>query len=220
MPENLPSDETGLLAEARNFNKEAETNPTGIGLTTTQVSALAAQINQADAAKTAVGDARTALSAAVADKNFKFKALETEFRRQRQIAQAHPATTDVDRARLHLATGEGTGAGRVGMDEAPNLRVETTGVHAHRIRFYMAGEATDSTKKPPAALGCQIYLKIDGAATTDLKDYRMITLDTKSPYEYTHEAADAGKTAHYVAVWVDRDDARSPQSEVFSIVVT
>jgi hypothetical protein len=45
-------------------------------------------------------------------------------------------------------------------------------------------------------------------------------MDTKSPYDYTHNAANAGKTAHYIAVWTTKDEEDSPQSEVFSLVIT
>jgi hypothetical protein len=129
---------------------------------------------------------------------------------------------DADRAALHLATGEGgdDDSAADALEFAPLLLCELVGVHVHRVRFFMQGEASDSTKKPPGVLGAKIYLKIDGAPSTDLKEYQLITMDTKSPYDYTHSAANAGKTAHYVAVWTTKDDDDSPQPEAFSLVVT
>jgi hypothetical protein len=84
----------------------------------------------------------------------------------------------------------------------------------------MEGKASGSTKKPAWAQGCKLFLKIDGAASTDLKEYQLIAMDTKSPYDYAHSAANAGKTAHYIAVWTTKDEEDSPQSEAFSLVIT
>ena len=106
------------------------------------------------------------------------------------------------------------------LEFAPLLLVEPSGVHIHRIRFFMPEESSNSTRKPRGVLGAKLYLKIDGAAGTDLKEYQLIAMDTKSPYEYAHSAANAGKTAHYIAIWTTKDEEDSPQSEVFSLVIT
>lgn len=48
----------------------------------------------------------------------------------------------------------------------------------------------------------------------------MIALDTRSPYDYAHNAANAGKQAHYIGAWANADDSQGSQSEVFSIMIT
>lgn len=48
----------------------------------------------------------------------------------------------------------------------------------------------------------------------------MIAFDRKSPYNYQHEATDAGKNAHYICLWADSEDNLSPKSEAFSLVIT
>ena len=210
-----------MIAEAENFIGVTTANPAHFGLTAAQITSLTNLTGTADNALTDRNSAENAFRAAVATLKETLRELEKILRQLRQIVQANPATTDADRAALHLATGEGDGGnGGNALEFAPLLLCEPSGVHVHRVRFFMQGEASNSTRKPPGALGAKIYLKLDGAASTDLKEYRMIALDTKSPYEYPHDAPNAGKTAHFVAVWTTKDEEDSPQSEVFSLVIT
>jgi hypothetical protein len=217
---NLPNDAAGLIAEAENFISVTTANPAHYGLTAAQITNLTNQTGTADNALADRNSAENAFRVAVATFKEKLRELEKLLRQLRQIVQANPATTDADRAALHLATGEGGGNIGDALEFAPLLLVEPSGIHLHRARFFMQGEASNSTKKPPGVLGAKIYLKTDGAASTDLKEYQLIAMDTKSPYEYTHSAANAGKTAHYIAVWTTKDEEDSPQSEVFSLVIT
>jgi hypothetical protein len=221
MADGLPQDAAGIIAEAENFINVTTANPAHYGLTAAQITDLTNKTGAASDAFSDRNNSENAFRVAVATFKDKLKALETTFRQARRIVQANPATTDADRAALHLATGEGNG-GNIGdaLEFAPLLLCEPSGVHLHRVRFFMQGEASNSTKKPTGVLGAKIFMKIDGAASTDLKEYQLIAMDTKSPYDYTHSAANAGKTAHYIAVWTTKDEEDSPQSEVFSLVIT
>jgi hypothetical protein len=220
MADDLPGDAAGLIAEAENFISVTTANPAHFGLTAAQITNLTNQTGTTDNALTDRNSAENAFRASVATFKEKLRELEKLLRQLRQIVQANPATTDADRAALHLATGEGGGDGSNALEFAPLLLVEPSGTHLHRVRFFMQGENSNSTRKPSGALGAKIYLKTDGAASTDLKEYQLIAMDTKSPYDYTHNPANAGKTAHYIAVWTTKDEEDSPQSEVFSLVIT
>ena len=222
MPDDLPRDAAGLIAEAENFISVTTANPAHYGLTAAQITDLTNKTGTADNTFTDRNSAENAFRVAVATFKAALKELETTLRRLRRIVQVNPATTDADRAALHLATGEGDGGGNISdaLEFAPLLLCEPSGIHIHRARFFMQGEASDSLKKPPGVLGAKIYLKIDGAPSTALKEYQLIAIDTKSPYEYAHDAANAGKTAHFIAVWTTKDEDDSPQSEVFSLVIT
>ncbi|HLL99574.1 MAG TPA: hypothetical protein VK400_00840 [Pyrinomonadaceae bacterium] len=222
MANDLPGDAAGLIAEAENFISVTTASPAHFGLTAAQIADLTNKTGTATNTLSDRNSAENAFRVAVVKLRNTLKELEKLLRQLRQIVQANPATTAEDRAALRLATGESKGGGNVGdaLKLAPLLLVEPAGVHIHRVRFFMPSEASGSTKKPPGVLGAKIFMKIDGAAATDLKEYQMIALDTKSPYEYAHSAANAGKTAHYVAVWTTKDEEDSPQSEVFSLVIT
>jgi hypothetical protein len=221
MPDGLPQHAAGLIAEANNFISVTNANPAHYGLTAAQITDLTNKTGTADNGLADRIAAENAFRVAVAKAKEMLRDLETLLRQLRRIVQANPTTTDADRVALHLATGEGDGeSGANALEFAPLLLVEPSGVHHHLIRFFMQGEASNSTRKPPGVLGAKLYVKIDGAASTDLKEYQMIAMDTKSPYTYDHNAANAGKTAHYIALWTTKDEDDSPQSEVFSLVIT
>lgn len=217
---NLPRDAAGKISDARNFVRELSTDPTAVGLTAAQITLLTAKTDDFEDSVNAQDAAETAKREATADKRAKETDFEAFFRELRQIAQKHPGTTDVDRARLKLATGEGKDEGGDPLESAPLVEGEQGGIHDHIIYFFMAGEKSSSTKKPRGVFGAPIYVKIGGEATTNLKEYEMATLDRKAPYLMRHDAADAGKVAHYICLWEDADGNRSPQSAVFSMTIT
>lgn len=216
----LPNDLAGRIADAKNFFNIVSPRPDHYGLTTAQLDLLEAKYRNTEAKIAAQAVADSQKIAATADKKEVADDFTAYYLSLRGVAQANPTTTDAMRAPLNLATGAGEPPNLVDFTTAPLLAVEPSGVHAQRIRFFMAGEPSTSTKKPKQSDGAKIYLKIDGVATTDLKDYELVAFDRKSPYEFTHEASDAGKTAHYIAMWANDEDDHSPQSEVFSLIIT
>lgn len=223
MAHDLPRDDEGLILAAQNFHAAVTAHATNYGLTAAHLTELNNFITRATGDRATFIAAREALNVASAEKKQSMRLLEQYFRQLRQLVQANPATTDVDRETLHLATGDAgdsTAANAAEFQQAPLLNVVQAGVHAHRVNFFMVGKESGSTKKPANAEGCKIFLKIDGAPSTDLDDYQLIAFDTRSPYEYTHDAENAGKQAHYIAAWSARDDSQSPQSEVFSLTIT
>lgn len=224
MPQDIPQDIPGLLADVQNFINIVVVTPAQFGLTAAQVAALQNAATEAQSAVNEAATTRATLASLFVIQKEKLDALETLYRQDRRIVQANPTTTDADRAALHLATGEkdssATAHNAAEFAAAPLLNVEQAGVHSHQINFFMEGKASGSTKKPAWAQGCKLFLKIDGAASTDLADYQMIALDTRSPYVYSHDAADAGKTVHYIGAWADEDGAQGGQSEAFSLMIT
>ena len=223
MANDLPRDAAGMIAEAENFISVTTSNPAHFGLTAAQLTELDGATTVSNTALAARNNAENTFRGSVTTNREALDTLETILRQLRQIVQVNPATTDTDRTLLHLATGEGgEGGGSISesLATAPLILVENAGVHLHQPRFFMPDEPSSSTRKPKGIHGAKIFMKIDGAASTDLKEYQLIAIDTKSPYTYAHSAANAGKTAHYIALWTTRDDEDSPQSEVFSLVIT
>lgn len=211
----------GLMTEARYFWNVVKTTPTDYQVTTEQAAMLDTLTT---AAETTLNN-RTTLENQLTTARVSFKvaieALEEFFRALRQSVKNNPATTDVQRAELHLTTDGDDGDSLVdGLAEAPLIFVEQTGIRHHTIRFFMTGEASNSTKKPNGVHGCKIYVKIGDPPPASIKDCALITTDSKSPYTYQHEPEDAGKKAHYIGVWVDKNDAPSPPSETFTITIT
>ena len=146
---------------------------------------------------------------------------ENAFRWMAGQFNKRPNVTNADRIAAGLPPKtESVGSIVPELGNAPLLLVEQAGVHEHRVKFFMPSEDSASTKKPQGIDFAKIYLKIDGAASVSLKEYQLLAFDRKSPYNYTHEATDAGKTAHYIVVWATDEGENSPQSEVFSLTIT
>jgi hypothetical protein len=209
----------GMMTESRYFWNVVKSDPTAYNITAAQAATLNDLTTAAETALAGRTSAENALTLARAMFKAAFMALAAFFRPLRQSVKDNPATTDVQRAELHLTTGGGDDDLGDPLAVAPLILVEQTGIRQHTIRFYMPGEDSDSTKKPKGVKGCNLYLKI-GDAPASLKDCSLITMDTKSPYTYVHDAENIGKQAHYIAVWVDNDDSQSPQSETFSVTIT
>ena len=209
----------GLMTEARHFSNTVNTSPTTYQLTAAQATMLDDLTTTAEATLAARTNTENQLVTDRAAFKTAFGKLSEFFRPLRQSVKDNPATTDVQRAELHLTTGGGGDDFGDPLATAPLLLVEQTGIRQHTIRFFMQGESSNSTKKPKGVKGANIYKKI-GTAPLSLKECSLMTMDTKSPYVFEHDAEDAGKQAHYIAVWVDNDDNASPQSETFSITIT
>jgi hypothetical protein len=212
----------GLMTEARYFWSVIKTAPTDYQVTADQAATLETLTTAAEASRDNRTDLENQLTTVRAEFKGDVEELDAFFRPLRQSVKKNPATTDVQRAELHLTTDGGDGGDSLleALATAPLLSVEQTGIRQHTIYFFMPGEKSSGTKKPNGVHGCKIYVKIGDLPPASIKDCALITTDTKSPYNYTHEPEDAGKKAHYIGVWVDRDDAPSPPSETFSITIT
>lgn len=220
MPDPLNTIE-GLMTEARHFYETIKGDPTAYQVTTAQAATLLALVTGAETGKTDRDLAKEELVLKSAVFKAAIEALEEFLRPLRQSVKDNPATTDVQREQLHLLTDGGDGESIANaLASAPLLLVEQSGIRQHTVRFFMQGEDSDSTRKPKGVKGCNIYVKVGDELPTSVKEAALITMDTKSPYNYTHEPEDIGKKAHYIALWVNNDDEKSPQSETFSVTVT
>lgn len=220
MADSLDGAINEVIADAQNFFNVLDGNAAAGGLTQDQLDELKTKTNLIITKISDQAASLTAYRTDTAERKAATADFKDLFRKLRQVVQAHPGTTDALRASLNLATGEGGAGGDDLFEIAPLLLVGQAGIHEHRVNFFMQGEDSDSTKKPKGADGAKIYLKIGGEPSTNLKEYQMIAFDRKQPYVWKHEPEDAGKTAHYIALWATDDDEESPQSEVFSLVIT
>lgn len=220
MADGLPGDADGILDEAQLFADAVTANTEEFGFTPQRAGGLQDKIAVARLAITAQTAAHQAYRTTTTTKTTTVNAAEKEFRALRAIAKAQTTLTPEQRtaARLDMF-GADTDPGD-GLQFAPLSFVEQAGIHKHEIYFFMPSEDVKSTKKPKGVFGCRIFCKIGGTASTNLKDYFPLTIDTKSSYGYLHDAANAGQTAHYICLWEDTDGEQSPQSEVFSLVIT
>jgi hypothetical protein len=208
------------LDDSNDFYNQVKGAPEDFGLTKPLTDLLKAAIDLLQAKYDVWHALELQLETATPQKNAAQKDLRRLLVQLRGTVRSSPVVTDAQRESLRLNDSSEDDANDNPLGTAPLLAVGHSGVHLHGIGFFMPGEPSDSTEKPAKKLRCRLRLKIGGEATTDLKDYEVIADDSKSPYGYTHDAADAGKVAHYIGSWIDDDGNESPMSEVFSIVIS
>jgi hypothetical protein len=144
--------------------------------------------------------------------------LTAEIQLRSNEIQVNSATTDTDRAGLGITIRD-TQPTPVGPPvSSPVLQVDTS--QRLQITVSFADEGTPTNKaKPAGVMGCEIWMKLDGAAPTDLDDCVFVTLDTRTPHLVTFDGADAGKPVHFIGRWVSTRGDKGPISETVSTTV-
>jgi hypothetical protein len=101
---------------------------------------------------------------------------------------------------------------------APVGKIDFSTRLQHNIHY--ADQATPGRKaKPEGTHGCEVWIKIDGAAPVEPSDLAYIATATRSPYTTTFEGKNAGKTAYYWLRWVNKRGEHGPWSSAISATV-
>ena len=221
MADIVKANDNEFLDQLTMFYTVINADPAAYGFTQAEVDAYKAKRDTFAASLGDYDTKNTAARAARQTKDADRDPVEDEFRWMAGQFTKRKNTTNADRINAGLPPkSESVGSIVADLNNAPLMVVEQAGVHEHRVRFFMASENSTSTKKPQGVDFAKLYQKIGGDASTNLKEYSLMTEDRKSPYNWTHEPEDAGKTAHYIAVWGTDEGEQSPQSEVFSLTIT
>lgn len=190
-------------------------DPTVYGSTAAVVAALTADRNTFNTDLTAHVAAQAAAKAATATKEASREALEAAIRSIRNIAKAS-GTKEADMAALGIPSSSGSAPSNA---TVPAGAVDTSERLRHTISWTDAA-APDNKRKPRGAMGCEIWLKLDGPPPTDEKQCTFLTLDAFTPYLVEYAGTDAGKMAHYMLRWRMRDGSVSAWGETVSATIT
>jgi hypothetical protein len=132
--------------------------------------------------------------------------------------QVNSATTDTHRANLGITIADTTPTPVGPPPTNPVLQVDTS--NRLQVIVSFADEGTPTSKaKPSGVLGCEIWMKLDGAVPTDLDDCEFVTLDTRTPHLVAFDGAEAGKPVHFIGRWVSTRGDKGPISETVSATV-
>lgn len=201
---------------ARQFQTVATVNPADYGLTMGQLTDLNAAIQtfRTDLAAhiAAQASARTARQA----KDDSRENLEQILRSYFRIVKASPGITDAKLSALGIPIADSSDAAPTAT--RPVGAVDTSERLRHTIDF--RDEAAPNNKRKPAGVvGCEIFVKIDGAPPVDDGECDFLTLDTATPYVAQFDGAQAGKMAHYMFRWRLKDGV-SPWGTTVSATIT
>jgi hypothetical protein len=163
--------------------------------------------------------AQTNAQAARATKDTSRDGLEGQIRPTAAMIQANPAVTDEQRAALGLPIRDTTRTRTPAPTTRPVGQVDTSQRLQHTISW--RDESSPNSKAKPAGVrGAEIWLYIGPTPPADPSLAHFVALDTASPYLLVHDAADAGKIAHYLLRWVNSRSEPGPWSETVSATIT
>jgi hypothetical protein len=163
--------------------------------------------------------AQTNALAARATKDTSRDGLEGLIRPTAQMLQANPALTDEQRASMGLPIRDATRTRVAVPTTRPVGQVDTSQRLQHTISW-RDESAPNSKAKPAGVRGAEIWLYIGPTPPSDPALAHFVALDTASPYLLEHDAADAGKLAHYLLRWVNTRSEAGPWSETISATIT
>lgn len=166
------------------------------------------------AAAAEAGGARRAKDAARA-------ALERQLRPITNFIQTYPATTDADRATIGITVRDTSPTPAPAPTSRPLALVDVGGRLTHRLR--LVDESTPTRRgKPAGVLGAEVWVKLvdaDQPAPTDPAALTFLTMTTKPSFRAEFKAGQGGKTAVYMARWINTRGEKGPWSEVTSATV-
>ena len=217
----IPRPDADFLAWVVNFNAYANNNLTGLGILLPDVLPVTGALTTFQTAFAASNTARQAAQAAKQNKDATRATLETAVRALVRRLQASASVDNAERAALGITVPDAVATMAASTPTRPVGIVDTSQRLRHEIRF--VDEATPTRRaKPAATMGCEIWVKVlpQGQAAPGADELEFVTLDTASPYLVEYEAADAGKTAHYMLRWVSTGGDKGPWSETVSATIT
>lgn len=148
-------------------------------------------------------------------------ALEREVRPVTNFVQGYPKTTNADRAEMGITVRDTSPTPAPAPSSRPLALVESGQRLTHQLR--LVDESTPTRRARPAGvLGAEVWVKLvdaDQPAPTDPAALTFLTMTTKPSFRAEFKAGEGGKTAVYMARWVNTRGEKGPWSEVTTATV-
>jgi hypothetical protein len=165
--------------------------------------------------------AQAAAEAARQAKDAARAALEKEVRPVTNFVQGYPKTTNADRAEMGITVRDTSPSPAPAPSSRPLAIVDVGGRLTHQLR--LVDESTPTRRARPAGvLGAEVWVKLvdaDSPAPTDPAALTFLTMTTKPSFRAEFKAGEGGKTAVYMARWVNTRGEKGPWSEVTTATV-
>lgn len=159
-----------------------------------------------------------ALAARVA-KDEKRAEFEAALRRQVKTTQSAPGVTDADRAQLRITIRDTQPTAPAPPATRPVMQVDTSQRLRHKLT--MMDELTPTSRSRPKGVSyLEIWVKVGDPAPTDPSQLRFVDTSTTASFVVEYDGADGGKTAHYMARWVNSRKEKGPWSQTVSATIT
>ncbi|MEI8087572.1 MAG: hypothetical protein WCG93_15285 [Paludibacter sp.] len=126
--------------------------------------------------------------------------------------------SDSDRVLMGLTVKTGTRTPKPVPTSSPVASVDFSTRMQHTLNYYDEN-ASRSKAKPEGVHGCEIFMKVDGAAPTEVSELNFVGTCTASPYKVTFDGAKGGKTVYYWLRWVNTRGECGPWSASVSAMI-
>lgn len=191
-----------------------QANATTWGILATDVTALVALQITWNAAFGKAANKQNRTSADVQAKDDARAAYEKGLRKfVAQWLTNNSKIADSERERMNITVKSATHTPSPVPASSPVATIDFSVRLQHIINF--ADEHTPRSKAKPAGVhGCEIWMKVNGAA-----DFTYLATDTATPYIATFDIAQAGQTASYRLRWVNTRGQQGPWSSIVSATV-
>ncbi|MBY0311380.1 MAG: hypothetical protein K2W85_04875 [Phycisphaerales bacterium] len=144
------------------------------------------------------------------------------------FVQSYPATTDAARAELGITIRPPKGTPARTPSSRPLALVESGQRLTHQLR--LVDESTPTRRARPAGvLGAEVWVKLvappnaDTPAPTDPardpSSFTFLTMTTRPSFRAEFKAGEGGKTAVYMARWINTRGEKGPWSEITTATV-
>jgi hypothetical protein len=147
--------------------------------------------------------------------------LEREIRPVTNFVQGYPKTTNADRAEMGITVRDTSPSPAPAPSSRPLALVESGQRLTHQLR--LVDESTPTRRARPAGvLGAEVWVKLvdaDSPAPTDPAALTFLTMTTRPSFRAEFKAGEGGKTAVYMARWVNTRGEKGPWSEITTATV-
>ena len=217
MADYIPGADAEFNTWINNFLTYANANLEALGLSASQLEAIAANQSNWQTAYANHITARSAAESALQTKEMTRKTHETSVRTLVRQLQANPNMTDAQRAALGITLRQAMKTS-VGVPTSQPLATIDASDRLRHIINFVDQDTPTRRAKPSGVMGCEIWVKV-GSLPADPSELQFLGLDTQAPYTAQYQGADAGKTAYYMLRWVNRRGEPGPWSQTVSATI-
>ena len=148
-------------------------------------------------------------------------ALERQVRLITNFLQGYPQTSNADRATMGITVRDTSPSPAPAPTTRPLTLVESGQRLMHNLR--LVDESTPTRRARPAGvLGAEVWVKLvdaDKPAPTNPAALTFLTMTTKPTFRADFKLGEGGKTAVYMARWINTRGEKGPWSEITTATV-
>jgi hypothetical protein len=218
MADFIPAADEDFSVFINNFVNYVTTNAANLGVPPATATALGNGLLVWTDSLAAHDTAQIAATSARTTKDSARDALTIITRTTVRSIQANPTVTDEVRMLMGLPVREDTRARPPVPTTRPVAQIDASQRLQHTIHWHDES-MLNSNAKPTGVRGVEIWVFIGPTPPTEPAQARFVALDTASPYLLVHDAADAGKLAHYLLRWVNTRSEPGPWGETISMKI-